>query len=528
MRVLTGCLLLGLALAGQAQERNLIVGEQRLALVIGNSAYKVGPLRNPANDARAMAQALRKAGFEVDHRENLSHRQLFEATRGFGEKLKPGAVALFYYAGHGMQVRDRNYLIPVEADLKHEDEVPYTSIDAAYALDVMNRARTRINIVILDACRNNPFARSFRSGSSGLAQMEAPSGTLIAYATAPGRVASDGTGAHGLYTQYLLRHLATPGLPVELLFKRVREGVERETKSQQVPWESSSLKGDFAFIASAAPLQAAPPPGGAGAPDAAFELAFWDSIKASSQPADYQAYLAQYPDGRFAMLAKARISTLAPAAAPAAPAAPPAKLAALAPTTVASGRLPAVGERWVYQYTDLWKPGEKLQVSHAVTEVRDGEVTEAISARIGGRELKYQAVWPQAAEIREWRLDRFSLREFSPFAVALELMKAGQPPAAVEARLEDGWARPCSIAAKTSEEDVSVPAGRFRATKLVLNGQRSATQGTVSAFEMTVWYAPEVKRYVKMTYNSYIPFRGMGNSNDPWQRELYELVSAPR
>ena len=118
MRLLLAGLLIAASLAAQAQERNLVVAEQRVALVIGNAAYKVGRLRNPVNDARAMTQALKKAGFDVDHRENLTHRQMFEATRDFGDRLKPGAVALFYYAGHGLQVRDRNYLIPVEADLR--------------------------------------------------------------------------------------------------------------------------------------------------------------------------------------------------------------------------------------------------------------------------------------------------------------------------------------------------------------------------------------------------------------------------
>ncbi|MGQ0545611.1 MAG: caspase family protein, partial [Betaproteobacteria bacterium] len=189
-RALWGVLLVLFALGAAA--------EQRLALVIGNSAYKVGPLRNPLNDARAMAGALRAAGFEVMHGENLSHRQLFEMTRDFGRRLNPGVVALFYHAGHGLQVRDRNFLIPVEADPQTEEEVPDTSVDVNFLLDVMDRARSRVNIVILDACRNNPFARSFRSRASGLAQMEAPSGTLIACATAPGRVASGGAGEHGL------------------------------------------------------------------------------------------------------------------------------------------------------------------------------------------------------------------------------------------------------------------------------------------------------------------------------------------
>ncbi len=564
MRALWGIVVFAVALAAQAQDRTLSVSSreagERIALVIGNSAYKVGPLRNPVNDARAMTRALRKAGFDVDHREDLNHRQMFEATRNFGEKLKPGAVALFYYAGHGLQVRDRNYLIPVEADLKHEDEAPYTSIDASYALEVMNRARTRVNVVILDACRNNPFARSFRSAGRGLAQMEAPSGTLIAYATAPGRVASDGSGEHGLYTQHLLAHLETPGLPVELLFKRVREGVERETNSQQVPWESSSLKGEFSFVA--APAAAAAParpaaPAAAAAPDAAFELAFWDAIKASSQVADYQAYLTQYPKGRFAVLAKARISTLAPAkpsppavvspaAVPPATAAPqstplaapaptpvpqaspipsPAQLAAIAPSAAIAAGAPRVGEKWVYEYIDLWRAPQRGEFTAEVVEVTDREITETVSLKYGIRETLRQTIWPNRMELREWDAGtpEVAFREMTPFALALGLLTPGIEPRVNSRPLEEGSPTPWSTAVDVAQESVTVPAGHFRATKIVLTGKRAPIDGRITSFKLTVWYAPQVKRYVKLAYDSYATRRG---AEEPWHRYVHDLVSA--
>ena len=300
-----------------------------------------------------------------------------------------------------------------------------------------------------------------------------------------------------------------------------------------MPWESSSLKGDFSFVASAAPAQGSVAAGPAPAPDSAFELAFWDSIKASAQVADYQAYLAQYPNGRFALLAKARISTFSPAAKPAPPAPPPVKVAASAPSAAvahaSSGRAPAVGDKWVYQYTDLWKAAEKGQLTAQVTEVREGEVTENVAIRFDGREAKRETVWPARAEIREWNAGRLAVRELSPYALALQLVTPGQPPASLNARpLEEGSPTPWSIDTKVSQEDVAVPAGRFRATKLVVTGRRSAPQGAAGSFEMAVWYAPEVKRYVKLTYTSYVAFRGLGNSNDPWHRDVYELVSAPR
>jgi formylglycine-generating enzyme required for sulfatase activity len=222
--------------------------ESRVALVIGNSAYRDSPLNNPVNDARAVARALTGLGFAVTLKENQDQKAMAEAIRDFGERLKRhGGVGLFYYAGHGVQAGGRNFLIPVDAVIKAEDEVAYNSIDANLVLDKMDSAKNRLNLMILDACRNNPFARRFRSLSRGLAQMDAPSGTLIAFATAPGMEAADGDGQNGLYTQHLLRHITTPGMPVEQMFKQVRVGVTRDTQDKQVPWESSSLKGDFYF-----------------------------------------------------------------------------------------------------------------------------------------------------------------------------------------------------------------------------------------------------------------------------------------
>ena len=223
-------------------------GEQRVALVIGNGQYKDSPLPNPVNDARAIAKALTASGFKVTIRENAGQKDMQLAMRDFGDALKNGGVGLFYYAGHGMQVKGRNYLVPVDAQIQREDEVAYNSVDAGQVLDKMEAANNRLNIVILDACRNNPFARSFRSGGAGLAQMDAPVGTLIAFATAPGSVASDGDGQNGLYTQHLLQSLQKPGAKIEDVFKNVRAAVRKDSGGKQIPWESTSLEGDFIFV----------------------------------------------------------------------------------------------------------------------------------------------------------------------------------------------------------------------------------------------------------------------------------------
>ncbi len=233
--------------------------EQRVALIIGNGKYESAPLRNAMNDARAMGSALRGLGFDVVERENLDQKEMKKEIQAFGEKLLKGGVGLFYYAGHGMQVNGRNYLIPVGAAIEHEKQVEYEAVDAGAVLTEMDYARNRLNIVILDACRDNPFARSFRSAAQGLASMNAPTGTLIAYATAPGSVANDGPGENGVYTGELIKSMQVPGLRIEDVFKQVRSAVRESTQGKQVPWEASSLEGDFYFnpsMTASAPVHA--------------------------------------------------------------------------------------------------------------------------------------------------------------------------------------------------------------------------------------------------------------------------------
>jgi hypothetical protein len=224
------------------------VKERRLALVIGNAAYRDAPLVNPINDARDIARALADSSFEVTRLENASLREMRLAVREFGDRLREqGGVGLFYFAGHGVQVRGRNYLIPVGADIEREDEVEFESLDANQVLEKLDSADNRFNIVILDACRNNPFARAYRSAAQGLAQMDAPSGTVVAFSTAPGSVASDGPGRNGLYTQHLVEGIDREGLKLEEVFKQVRAEVRRDSGGKQTPWESTSLEGDFYF-----------------------------------------------------------------------------------------------------------------------------------------------------------------------------------------------------------------------------------------------------------------------------------------
>ena len=233
--------------------------ESRVALVIGNSNYGTAPLKNPVNDANAVVATLRELGFDVIARTDVDLRGMQQAVREFSRKIQNGAVGLFYYAGHGMQAGGRNFLIPIGAQIEAEGDLVLEGLDLNSVLEQMGGAQNRLNIVILDACRNNPFARSFRSYSQGLAQVNAPAGTFIAYATAPGQTASDGKGQNGLYTQELLANMRTPGLPIEEVFKRVRVGVKQQSGGVQIPWDASSLEGSFFFVPGAGGA-AAPPP----------------------------------------------------------------------------------------------------------------------------------------------------------------------------------------------------------------------------------------------------------------------------
>ena len=242
------CLLIVNLIHATEYTSNFYQQERKIALVIGNSSYLQGYLKNPVNDARAISQILKAKGFDVILKENVANKDdMKRAVREFGAKIQNGGVGLFYYAGHGVQVNGINYLIPVRAQINIEEEIEYESLDVGFVLAQMEAARNRMNIVILDACRNNPFARSFRSADRGLATINAPTGTLIAYATAPGSVASDGSGENGLYTEMLLKHIEKPGLKIEEVFKNVRAEVLQFSNGAQIPWESSSLVGDFYF-----------------------------------------------------------------------------------------------------------------------------------------------------------------------------------------------------------------------------------------------------------------------------------------
>jgi hypothetical protein len=305
-------LIFSLSAFASARDRGFQVEiiHERISLVIGNGQYQTAPLKNPVNDAEDIAKVLGERGFEVILKINVDKREMEEAIAEFGRKLRQGRVGLFYYAGHGMQVKGRNYLIPVDADIQSESDVRYEGVDAGRVLGKMEDAGNALNIVILDACRNNPFARSFRSSETGLADMDAPTGSLVAYATTPGKTAADGSGRNGVYTKYLIENIRKTGLSIEEILKRVRIAVILETNSAQVPWEKSSLVGNFYFTTGDIRVEARD----SAVPDRQtavdVEQEFWLSIKGSDRISDWQLYLDEYPAGRFVAIARLRIEQL--------------------------------------------------------------------------------------------------------------------------------------------------------------------------------------------------------------------------
>jgi hypothetical protein len=336
-------LLAGLALAAPA------LAETRVALVIGNAAYKHAPaLANPKNDAEGMAASLKRLGFEVVAGTDLEKTAMERLLRDFAQKIEKADVALVFYAGHGLQVHGRNYFVPVDSKLERESDLDFEAVPLELVQRVMEQG-TRTNIIVLDACRDNPLARNLARSMGtrsagigrGLGQTQAGVGTLIVYATQPGNVALDGDTRNSPFTAALLKHIEAPGLEVRLVVSRVRQAVIEATKGKQVPWDSSSLVGEVYLAAKpATPPAPSAPEAKPATPDAKppapaatdtpprgadQETVFWQSIQNSKNAADFKDYLARWPSGTFAELAKRRIAELEKATDVTPPAPPPEK-----------------------------------------------------------------------------------------------------------------------------------------------------------------------------------------------------------
>ena len=295
---------------------------QRVALVVGNSGYdpsNAPKLPNPVNDARLMATSLESSGFEVRLVTDADQAAMKKAIKAFGKRLVQAggdAVGLFYFAGHGIEDEGHNYLIPLGAEIESEVDFHTDAVLMDWVLARMERAGNRLNVVILDACRNNPFEGK-RGASQGLAQMNAPSGTLIAYAAAPKQVADDGEGENSPYTAALAEALVVPGLKIEDVFKRVRVAVEEATNGEQTPWENSSLRGDFYFVPEAedpplpepAPETVTDPPTTELTREQLAARAYEASERVNTI-SSYRLFVERYPDTLYAKLAEEQIRNL--------------------------------------------------------------------------------------------------------------------------------------------------------------------------------------------------------------------------
>ena len=286
----------GVATMGSARSRASTVDTlPRVALIIGNTNYIESPLKNPGNDAKAIAGELQKVGFKINLRLDTGRVQLAEAIQEFGADLaRSKGVGLFYYAGHGAQLGWRNYLIPVDADVEKLEDMRAKTVELNMLLAGLTKAQNAMNVIILDACRDNPFGSKVPTEHKGLSQFDAPPRSLLAYATSPGNTAGDGSGAHGLYTENLLREIKVPEVKIEDVLKRVRLNVRRKSEGQQIPWESTSLEDDFYFL---------PPQHVKKLSEAKIEkqfneeLAVWEKIKNAKDPGEIEEYLRKNPSG---------------------------------------------------------------------------------------------------------------------------------------------------------------------------------------------------------------------------------------
>jgi hypothetical protein len=322
----------------------------RVALIIGNAAYKQAPLENPTNDAAAMRDLFTSAGFTTDSLLNAKRTDLLAAIDRFTTAVQKSETkqALFYYAGHGAQLDWRNYLLPVDIAVKSPEDVKNQCVDLGIILGRLSKLKDKTFIIILDACRDDPFKGAYRPEQKGLSQFDAPVGSLLAYATSPGNVAADGTGKNGLYTENLVRELSNRSAKIEDALKRVRLSVRLGSEGEQIPWETTSLESDVFIF----------PDGNKKLSEAELEklieeeMAVWTQLKNSKKTDDWVAYLRQYPNGRFAEIAQTRLVRLLAATKKPSPAA----------VAVATTAIPAVVAEVPKEAALIIKPGSDMSL----------------------------------------------------------------------------------------------------------------------------------------------------------------------
>ncbi len=451
----------------------------RHALVVGNSHYPVGELLNPVNDAQAIADRLRQAGFSVTLKLDAKARELQDAIRDHGKALaRDKGVGVFYYAGHGVQLNWRNFLVPVDARIRSKADIQTNAVDLGLLLNGLTQARNALNIVILDACRNNPFGPVFRIDDKGLSQLDAPPGTLLAFATAPGNTAEDGTGSHGLYTDFLLKEMQTPGAAIEDVFKRVRLSVRRNSKGAQIPWESTSLESDFSFIPGQVTRDIAK--------EFEDDLASWLQLRSADSLDQLEAFIRQRPNGKFSELAQFRLDQLLAAQGEKPVRSTLAAVEVCTPgnlnaTTVYSGlSVPfRAGEKYAYGRLDLMDLAEKARFDSSVLKIDKDEVVfndgKTVTDLFGNN--------VRAPDGRKWTPYQFFIDDY-------QIGKRWQAQFLVTQ--ENGKQTNVSFDLRVvGRERITLPGGTFDAFRIEASGV-NLSDGTT--LERTAWVAPEKMR----------------------------------
>ncbi|MBL8381023.1 MAG: caspase family protein [Burkholderiales bacterium] len=450
----------------------------KIALVIGNAAYRQAPLKNPANDAKGMAEALNGAGFEVTVRLDAGRAAMQAAVDAYVKQLaERKCVGLFYFAGHGIQINWKNYLLPADAQVASNEDVERQGIEVNAMAAGLARAGNALNLIILDACRDAPFGEARKPEQKGLSQMDAPRSTLLAYATAPGNVASDGEGANGLYTESLLREMKVADAKVEDVFKRVRLNVRRRSGGAQIPWESTSLEDDFWFVP---PANLAPPTDRERAARFAEELKLWERVEAANTPEPFEDYLRRYPSGNFNELAQFRLDrVLAQAGERRIEIAPQANNPYATPT-VRSDTAYRVGDLYVHRVSDIDSGQFRREMRRVVTAISDSEVVlnqgQGTFDLLGnprrlqdGRQMFGAQLMPSEFAVGRAWTTRYNLRTDS-----------GQD-AYVEMHFRI-----------VTREKVTVPAGTFECFRIEGKGVTRPYQGSWNTqLSSTRWLAPD-------------------------------------
>jgi len=460
--------------------------DMRVALVIGNAAYAGNAaLNNPGNDAKAMAETLRKLGFAVIELRDGNKRQMAAAIQQVRERLQgKQGIGMLYYAGHGLQLDWHNYMVPVDAELRTTGDVPTQTVDVNAVIEAFKTAGNRMNILVLDACRDSPFASNGAASGKGLAQLDAPPGTFLAFATAPGNVAEDGDASssgtgHGLYTRYLLQELGKPIAKIEDVFKRVRLNVRQQSHGRQVPWESTSLEEDFFFNISATvkpegaewqAREAAKQLSKEQQRDQAFavEKAAWDKIKDSTNPDDFYAFLKEFPNGLISEFASATLERLAASQVEFVP-----DRNGIQQTREARYRL---GDHYKYVVLDGQTKNVIRRQKRTVTQIADGVVVfDEDKAR-----RTMDGAWLNSSNVRSFDPPRANLPA-AEFSVGLK-WSSRSVQTNTNGRVRDVDSQVKIVAL----EDIVVPAGTFKAYKFVMESARDDG----SRLRLTYWAEP--------------------------------------